>query len=69
MYLDLDRFKYINDSLGHIAGDKLLQLVSNRLELNVRSNDLVSRVGGDEFIIMLPATDREHALAYVPLEY
>lgn len=62
MYLDLDRFKYINDSLGHIAGDKLLQLVSNRLELNVRSNDLVARVGGDEFIIMLPATDREHAL-------
>lgn len=53
MFLDLDQFKRINDTLGHDIGDALLKEIARRLDLNVRENDTVSRIGGDEFTILL----------------
>ncbi|RKQ32467.1 putative bifunctional diguanylate cyclase/phosphodiesterase [Oceanobacillus halophilus] len=58
LYMDLDRFKSINDTMGHDVGDQLLVQVSNRLVANVRKQDVVARQGGDEFIILLNDVDK-----------
>jgi diguanylate cyclase (GGDEF)-like protein len=62
LYLDLDRFKEVNDRFGHAAGDRVLQDVSRRILDNVRRTDIAARIGGDEFVVILPGVgDRREA--------
>lgn len=61
VYLDLDNFKAVNDRLGHPVGDELLQNVVRTLQKNVRATDTVTRMGGDEFVILMPETDQHQA--------
>jgi diguanylate cyclase (GGDEF)-like protein/PAS domain S-box-containing protein len=65
LYLDLDRFKHVNDSLGHQAGDKLLQQMAERFTNLLRDDDLVCRLGGDEFAIILHDIKRDERAAQV----
>ncbi|HEX9160899.1 MAG TPA: EAL domain-containing protein [Thermoanaerobaculia bacterium] len=65
LFLDLDRFKVINDSLGHNIGDQLLQAVAARVQSCVRDSDTVARLGGDEFTLLLPALGRSEDAALV----
>jgi len=55
LFLDLDRFKVINDTLGHSVGDELLQVIANRLRICLREDDSIARVSGDEFTVLLPS--------------
>ncbi|TMM46485.1 sensor domain-containing phosphodiesterase [Colwellia ponticola] len=68
LFLDLDKFKRINDSLGHGAGDKLLVALSERLSSVIRTSDTLARVGGDEFIILLEYVGEDNSQASVESE-
>ncbi len=58
LFLDIDRFKYVNDSLGHLLGDELLRIVARRLRLGLSRHTIIARLGGDEFVVLIPDVAR-----------
>lgn len=60
--LDVDNFKLVNDTYGHLAGDKVLQMLSQICLQNLRQSDTIARFGGDEFVILFPYADRSHVI-------
>jgi diguanylate cyclase (GGDEF)-like protein len=65
LFLDMDRFKVINDTLGHLVGDGLLQALAHRLRGSLREGDTLSRIGGDEFMLLLPHIRSRDNAAYI----
>ncbi len=65
LFIDLDRFKIINDTLGHNIGDELLKIVSSRIKKNLRQSDILARMGGDEFIVVLDSIRDKKSAGYV----
>jgi diguanylate cyclase (GGDEF)-like protein len=65
LFIDLDRFKIINDSLGHEAGDSLLVEIANRLRSSLRACDVIARLGGDEFVVILEETADSNAIEHI----
>jgi len=65
-YLDIDNFKQVNDQQGHNRGDQLLKGVAQKLGKGIRNTDIVARIGGDEFIVMMPHTNRDQAEQVLP---
>jgi diguanylate cyclase (GGDEF)-like protein len=61
LFIDLDHFKYFNDRLGHAAGDQILNIVATRMQHQVRAEDIVGRLGGDEFIVIMPGLSEADA--------
>jgi len=65
LFIDLDRFKIINDTLGHQIGDRLLQTVSSRIKSVLRQSDMLARMGGDEFVVVLETAQNKNSAAFV----
>lgn len=65
LFIDLDRFKIINDTLGHQVGDKLLQIVARRIKSTLRQSDMLARMGGDEFVVVLETARNKNSAAFV----
>ncbi|TEU27913.1 putative bifunctional diguanylate cyclase/phosphodiesterase [Alkanindiges illinoisensis] len=65
LFIDLDRFKFINDTLGHEAGDQLLYEISTRFRQTLRTSDIVARLGGDEFVVLVPQVHEKKEIALI----